>query len=739
MSDVSPIGPSYTIPIAFASGSAGLTVKDSLSLYEFLKLQTTTTDKNKQGVFDSQAVDSVVNRVYFLGIVQALTILAQKYAETLGFTSSLVSLFDNYNSSVDSVNASIDTYNSDKNTLNSQISTMNSAINTINGISNPTAAQIATFNQAVTNYNNYLTSIGNPALLAYANAATNEYNDPTSTANNVTIPAINQTIIDLNLGIPLVPPFDPTSAPVGASPQAPQSNYSGVQIPLIPGNYPSLPHLNRNNLAVTPQDIVNTFFLPYAEDYLAALKAVSKKLAGIDEYRAFVNFIQKQGFLLNPAKVDAFILNTAKPSLPEGGSASGGTLGSLIVGLDSINLERILSTALFKAVIGADNIPIPPHIYDEINLLALTLQERIGAAAGLSVIKLLGETLKSLPTDSKSILVALAATILQNILKIVADGKATREALVKILGGVPEISQAQKEQLADQLVAAQNLSLLNNAALSTSLLLQLPTLTPDILNTSSFSTTTTITTPTGTATSTTTVISDEESPIPEDPYSPNTVNGVLGNPQSSYQVSQQLSDRLASDAKFPKPTTTPTVINQALQNTAKALPPNATPAQFQTTLTEQLLKQNVRVEEAQFLAENARALVDSIRGQLKTEALAKQISEKITALVKSDVVNPLPESVAASIISSLTDIQNPNSFASLYLNQIQTLNKNNDKKIANEIVLQRREFEKPQIDVFVTLQRILNPANNIILSFMTGVMYDKTIPTNWQKPLQIQV
>jgi len=732
------VGPSPSIPIGFASGSAKLTLQDSTSLFDFLQLESTAKNQNKQTLFDSQSVDSLVNQKYFLGVVIALQFLAKKYAETLTYAGGINSLDKNYNNSVDNLNNAINRYNSAVGELNSQINTMNNAIIAINtGPQPPTAADIATYNAAVAAYNNYLTSTGNPAMLAYANSAQTLYNNPTNIANTVIIPSLNKIINDLDLGIPVIPLFTPATAPTGAGAQALQPNYSGTPIPLIPGNFPNLNQLSDLPAPPTTASIINTYFLPFAEKYLAAIAATSKKLSGIDAYQALVNFVLKSGFKLDPSKVDSYILNSSKPTLPAGGDASGGTVGSLIVGSDTPNLERILSTALFKSVAAAASIYPPPHVYDQVNALALALLSRIGASAGLSVVKLLGNTLKSLNQNSESISAALAVALLQNILKVVGDGKATAEALTEILKQIPGITQEQVKQLTTQLLASQNLSLLNLGALSTSLLLKNPSLVTAILNLTNLNN---INENLATTNPTAPLPEQETEEVEptENPSNQLTVNTVLSNQESLSAIQNELSNPLTEEKNTPQPVSQ-NVIAKALQNTANTLPQNATATELQTTLANELVKQNVSKEQAQALAKNGEALIESKLQQLKVEQLTSQITSSLANLAKADVVNPLPASTAASLVSSLTDLQNPNSFASLYASQIKTLIQSNDQTVADEVVAQRRDVEQPQIDLFDTLQRLLNPANNIIMSFMSGAMYDKTIPTNWQKPLQIQV
>ncbi len=740
-------GSNYVIPIAFASGQATIKQQDSLSLFSFLQFVDTTKNVNKQTVFDGQEVDSLVNKEYFLGVAHDISFLSQKYIKVVSYADTIKNLNTSYNTRVTSLNTAIDTYNNAKNVLNGKISDMNNAINTINSISSPTPSDIANYNAAVTVYNSYLTTIGNPALLSYATSANNIYNIPTNNDNTVTIPALNQLIDDLNLGIPHYPLFSPATAPAGASTRPPQANYAGGTIPLIsPSSYNDLSHLNGVPGPQSKTDIIDTYFTPFATAYLAAIAATSRKLSGIDDYRGFVNFLLKQGFKLNPAIVNAYILNTAKPSLPGITSSNGaGSPGNLIVGVDSPKLEIILSTALFKYIAAQASVSLPPHLYDQLNVLAVSLLAQVGAAAGLAVVKLLGETLKSLSADSASINVATAAALLQNILKVVGDSK-TKETLLNLLKAIPGLSEAQAKQLADQLLASQNLSLLLFGALGAGVALKSPTLVQDVLNTtfsnqnvSTSSTTSTTETTSSTETDDTTA-SDSSNEIESDPYNPTGANAVLNNPQSSYEIQDSLSDRLAADAQIPKPQAS-SIVGSALQNTAATTPPNASSDLIQQTLQNELLRQNLREEEAQFLAENANQLIKTYTNPivLSSADLAKKLGDTIQDAIKGDISNPLPKSVTEVLIKSLTDTKDPNSFASLIVAQVATLEKRNDIKINEQLTAQRREFERPNIDVFLTYKRIMDPANTIILSFMTGVMYDKAIPSNWQRPLSIQI
>lgn len=737
-SPVSNTGSSYTIPIAFASGQANIKPVDSISLFSFLEHVGTTKNANKQATFDSQAVDAVVNREYFLGVAQQIQYLSQKYAKVVSYADGIAGLTFTFNGRATTLNVRIDNYNNLKNNLNGQISDMNNAINTINGISSPTATDIANYNAAVTAFNSYLNSTGNPGLATYATAA-NNYNIATNHNNTVTIPAINQIITDLDLGIPPVPQLTPSTAPVGASSYPIQSYYSSHPIPNI-SEIPSadLAHINLLPDAGKKTDIIETYFMPFAKAYLEALAATSKKLSGIDDYRAFVNFILKQGFDLNPALVNAFIMNVANPSTQSSSPSANGAIGSMIVGMDTPHLELVLSTALFKIITADAKTPIPPHIYDQINALALSLLSQIGASAGLSVIKLLGDKLKALEPGTASIDVAIAAALLQNILKIVTDnGKSTLDALVAIMKGIPGISEGEAKQLAEKLLAAQNISLLLNGAASVGIALKSPTTVKDILNTTfNAETSEKVKAPLYQAPPLSVYNTREENP-----YSSTGLNAAINNPPSSYSLQQTLTDRLEQDANIPKPGSS-TIINQALTNTAARLPTaNSSETLFKETLAEELLKQNLKEEQANFIAENAAVFINSTRSEtplLTTNELANKLKATIQEVTKADV-NILPQSIVETLVSVLTDRNKPNSFISLYENQIRSLEVHNDKKIIDQLVDQRREFEKPNIDSFFIFRKWLDPANNLINSYMTGLMYDKTIPSNWQRPLSIQV
>lgn len=731
-------GTNYQIPIAFESGSS-LTIKpqDTLSLFSFLEYVGTVKNSHKQTTFDSQSVDAVINKEYFLGVAQQISYLTQKYIETSSYADAYDALITSYNARVATLNTAIDNYNNLKNTFNSKINDMNNAINTINGLSSVGSSDITAYNQAVAIYNSYLTLTGNPGLLSYASTAQTVYNIPTAFDNNHTIPQLNHQIDKLDIGIPPIPLFSPATAPVGSSTYSLQAFYSTTPIPTIPQiTTGDLAHISTLPDPISKADIINTYFLPFAQKYLEALAATSKKLASIDDYRAFVNLIQKQGFLFNPAQVDAFIMNSSKPSVPGGEGSTGTSLGSMMVGLDTQNLERILSTALFKAISADAKVPIPPHIYDQVNALALSLLSQIGAAAGLSVVKLFGETLKSLTQDAASVQLAIAAAILQSILKVVGDGKATAEALLNLLKGIPGITEDLAKQLANQLATAQNVSLLLFGALSTATYLKSPSLVQDILNTNFNPPPPSLNTTTETNTIPSSSPSVYNLSDNQNPFSQQNVNDVLNNNQSSYAIQNTLSDRLSEDAKIPKPQAS-SIINQALTNTAKALPQNGTEDQFKKSLADELLKQNLRQEEVQYIVENAALFLNPPK--LSPEQLNAKIESSIQNLLKNDVASSLPKSVSDNLIKLLTDTKNPNSFASLIVSQLRDLKIQNQEKIVQEITAQRREFERPNIDTFVTFKRIMDPANSIVLSFMTGLMYDKVIPTNWQRPLSIQV
>jgi len=762
----SPISGAPINPIADTSTTsyinADLTIKnpDTLSLYSFLQMVDTSKTTHKHTVFNGQEVEALINREYFLAVYQDINFLQEKYRETVNFSQNLSSIYADYNNRVDDLNNEIDAYNIAKDVLNSRITTMNNAINTINSISSPTPAQIATYNAAVASYNSYLTSTGNPALLSYKTSADTIYNIPTNNDNTVVIPGLNNLINELNIGIPPVPLLSPAAAPVGANPPlSAQGNYSGGTIPLInPSSYSNLGHLSNVPPAQSEADIITIYFLPFAQNFLANLAATSKKLSGNDDYRSFVNFILKQGFNLNPAVLNAFINQIQKPSLPSNSAAAGGSLGNLVVGIDSPNLERILSTALFSLLARNESISIPPHIYDQINVFAIALLSTIGASAGLSVVKLLGDTIKSLKPDSSAIQIALAAAILQNILQVVADSKVLKDGVLNIVKEIPGLTDAQQADLANKLVTSISTTLLLNAGLSTALSLRSPNLVQDLVTTASAQIT-----DSNDATSNTGIYADNGfSPrslndllktdsndatsntgiYADNGFSPRSLNDLLKNESNNLITKRELSKRLENLVANQKPDD---VASRVIEKTTAALPQNVTQAGFQQALALNLKNEGLTKERSQSIALEITTSINlaaeplATRQLLDSAALALQIETSIREVIKDDVTKSLPQAVIETIIKNLTDLNNPKSFVSLLATNLQTLVATNDIKVETELNQLLRAYMSKEIDSFVVAENIRSPANNVLLSFMTGLMYDRAIPTNWQRPLSIQV
>ena len=608
---------------------------------------------------------------------------------------------------------------------------MNNAINTINSISSPTPAQIATYNAAVASYNSYLTSTGNPALLSYKTSADTIYNVPTNNDNTVIIPGINNLIDELAIGIPHVDPFSPSTAPAGANPPLGSvANYSGGTIALInPSSYSDLNNLNHVPAPKNKDEIITIYFLPFAQNFLANMAATAKKLSGNDDYRAFVNFILKQGFNLNPASLNAFINKTENPSLPSS-AGTGVSLSSVIAGVDSPNLERILSTALFSVLAGNERISIPPHIYDQINVFAIALLSTIGATAGVSVIKLLGDTLKSLKPDNSAIQIALTAAILQNILQVVADSKVLKDGVLNIVKEIPGLTDAQQADLTDKLVASLSTTLLLNAGLSTALILKSPNLVQDLVTTASAQIR-----DSNDATSNTGIYADNG-------FSPRSLNDLLKNESNNLTTKRELSKRLENLVSSQKPDD---VASNVIDKTIAALPQNVTQVGFQQTLALNLKNAGLTDEQSQSIALDITTSINlaveplASRPVLDSAALAVQVEASIREVIKDDVTKSLPEAVIQTIIKNLTDLNNPKSFVSLLATQLQTLVATNDIKVETELNKLLRAYMGEIIDSFVVAENIRSPANNVVLSFMTGLMYDHAIPTNWQRPLSIQV
>lgn len=786
-------GVSSTLP-----GTVGGT-QDSLSLYDFLQLVGTNTKENKQATFDSEATTALVNQKYFLGVVEQLTILAEKYKDVSDYAVSVSTLTDDYNSNVTTLNGSINTYNASLGTLNGQIANMNNAIQTINGISSPTPTDIANYNAAVTSYNNYLTSTGNPAIMAYAASADTNYNIPTNFYNTVVIPEINATIDDLGFNIPPQDLLTPSTAPAGANTLSTQSNYSGSTIPLIsPSSYSSLSTLNQLPPAKSKTDVINVYFTPYAEAYMANLAATQQKLAEFDETVAAINFFIQQGFTLDPSKPSAFVAEAQRPSVGIGGAESSGSIISLAIGADSPSVMRALSTALFISATASSRVPLPPDVYDQLNALAASLLPRLGLSAGLSVVKLLGDSLKSLPKDSPIVDVAVAAALTEAIIKTVGENSVTKDAVLAILKQVTGLTDEEVQVLADKFIAGQNISLLLFGALQAGLALKNPNLVSDLLKTSenqpifqpelkpvaketpistSLSSQPIVQNINNTVNDTVNeIISDQRnadirradiaasnarasqirqantSASIQQPASPNpvettiqsrtfsTINDVLNDQRNSDILKADISANLIRYGNF-NSSQASSISNQAIDNARTNLPQNSSQQGLQQVIAQSLINLGVIDAQAQFFALNASLFANlqtvppTNEQDLSPAELSNRILANIANIRGTDAANTIPKTAIEAWVASLTDTSIPGSWINLMQDQTQKLKAANDASVAVAIEDQRREFVRPTQDLaFFLTGVLLDPANNIVDSYLTGLMYSNGISSKWPQP-----
>lgn len=100
----------------------------------------------------------------------------------------------------------------------------------------------------------------------------------------------------------------------------------------------------------------------------------------------------------------------------------------------------------------------------------------------------------------------------------------------------------------------------------------------------------------------------------------------------------------------------------------------------------------------------------------------------------------IEESIAASEMQDAAQLEDSNSLINK-LDQVlaemnEIINKATDTKLFSDALNEnQRNFLKPTLNLYKFNQTLLDPANNIVMSMWTGIMYQKPIPTNWIKYL----
>ena len=496
-----PPGPIPLPPLDSLSQSSGVQVlgtdgkpitnlKDVPSALEIRKIIDTAILEFERILRESFDIDFRLLHNLFLGVAAA--------AKTIG----------NARESLDSVLADWETAST---LQQAAIEEFNNAVDEFNdGINDSLTSdqlEIQLINQAIQDFND-----GNITQSQYRNAA-DRYNDFMQARNleiqnldNTFNAAVvefngkidqfnqdNQDILDRLGTITVSPPppiFDPqqtvttSTYPLVDRDVTPPPDIPAVQDPGISGNVTEIGD-------VVPDPNREQVFSQGFEPVVFNLKLFFNFLTQFDEF--VTNDIEDQlafgGAGRGVTFPEALIAQSPNVFFQFIGQGSGVGIASLITGLNSSSLERILGESMFLTTLRELQIPLPPRVVDALQLFTLQLLLNTAFLGAMPAARLLSHQLSVMDPSSPAFKTATALAITQQILGLVTTN-IIESSIAQILKGEldPNTPKEQIDELVKQLASGIKLTLSQLALALIGKTTGLPGLTPQFFSNLGFST-----------------------------------------------------------------------------------------------------------------------------------------------------------------------------------------------------------------------------------------------------------
>jgi len=709
----------------------------------------------------------------------------QNTAPQVALTTSTNSSIAQGLSAANSINNAITDYNSALSLYNSIVNNPNSTPQQITNAQAALSAAAQNYNVAVTAANATITNTVNLSLVNYA-SLTAIFNQNTQALNDQILAIIqgNPALADLARSLDLQNFF--AFASLGPDPMGTQSTIDPNNPPLTSLDPYSDPIISSGLIPVPTAVLTageaqakfeNDFFENVILIALAALGSTSRILQDQLTAEAFALYVQKKGVSNNLTVTSQFVDPSSTPSAATAATTSSTTSGpntSNTMGA-APNLVEVLTTGLLTGFLanqtatkGALGPYVPQTIIDAIQGLATSTLARVSLNTADS--SFVAAQLQGAPLNAQA---SNAVAFFNQALSAASSSDSTLAPLVQqLLQTVPGITSDQVQSLTSQAVAAINIPLLLLGGLAASRALQDNGILGALL-----------------------------AAIPGIPSS-TAQAGSLSNATLSQLVSQPLSSMLQKALltqqlvnNNPKSANTAAdSINKAVAQFQQAIASNPSfntipasslvndPAQQQqlsAQLQQNLVNQGISPTTAQKLSASA---ITSLVNQVNSTPLSLPTNTAPSTFNLASVGSPTASSSASSstpslalspqdaalLTQTLIDTTSSNSFQNLIQRNVATLtnvaqqsptannktvdssvqastaNTQQNNKIADALqnlvssfitTPAREQASNPN----VLLIQLMDPANNVSKSFMTGLMYGKPIPTNFQKPLDIQV
>lgn len=690
---------------------------------------------HKKTTQDDQEFLLNMNRDFFLGLSQeAVNILnirevARKYFRDQN------KIIDNQNALIKTLNDAITEYVGSADETNIQIQQLQQAIDTFNA-ADPNSpnfpAKVNQFNQAVDAFNQYVTDSGDPALAKYQEAIT-AYEEGTE-ANQQDVTDFNtwvdeqkeKTQLDLHHMTLNAP-----TAPSGVTELPPQATYPDAGTPpnIPPYTPSSIPTISPQDPIPNIDDDITQLVTEAVEKLLAKLALMRTLFKNISDYNAFVAFTLRTGTTPTAAAITAYLANTEKPALNSAGStgSQGGSvsMASSIMGLDSPFLEGKTANALYAATVENFEQEVAQIFLDQLNILNDQIVSTASQKAGFNSAEVLGEQAEVV--DDAVLETLVTALFLEEMLEMItAFGDSLKPALENLLkeAGVP---QEDITQLLNELSQAQGLDLALTGALAVGIAIGDTGFVGDLL---------------ASIPSISGVTSEVfAQPVP-------TVFTVVSDPTNQLLIKTSLNQEILNDETVTADDARLKTLNDAVDRAIAQSNQDTKAEDFRNTLRKDLIAQEIDPKQASQLADKAFEIVQGLTTPkapttpISTADLAASVTATLTeklAPLGAETAKAIAEGVGRLIYNPL----NPaNTLAKLIENYIDAQTKISDKAredVVRELLGVVPPTKLQVVKPAVLLLQLLDPGYNISKSFMTGLMYDRAIPTNFKRPLDIQV
>lgn len=693
---------------------------------------------------------------------------------------------DNYNDSLDSQHTQdqnrINTMNNATTAYNNATTVYN---NSDKGAAATAAYATATttYNNAISAYSTYVDTTRVNTYDTSKNTLSAALNTYQSSVNsfNATILQIND--LRATVGILPLPTMDdaPTIASLTTMPSPPSTSN-----PIALGSAPSVTHVAAVPVPTVPptsDDLIQQYASAFIDSIVPEMDQVNTFLDQLSRYHDFLRYYLGPRVGKISTLPNSYVDATNKVFLDQStstGSGAGVSLSSMIAGLSDINLNRVLSNDIASEAALQANIPLSPHEVDQLRLVNLAILSRGALGSSIPAFSLLSERLAYMDENSPAVDTALAVSYAVQISALASTADQQQAILERLKANNPNTDAAKLEELAASLAAASNLSLGLFALSQLAQKLNLPDLPAQVLSQINTPATSNVLT----EASTTTVADILNNPLSASYLKADLFRSLVESSKLDQSIADDIAKSInlknITSEEDLKASINKQLVNSGIESSQATQLANRA-AEFvrneinsrnlldtavqsdhlkQDTLTRELQKEGVNADVAAKVAANIstgsytsrRELRDGVSGYLVDSGmplaearsiatnvvrfnqsgalnptaisgteLAQNVNAHVTQLTSADLGADKAQKLASTTVDALfhNDATRPMSIVNVISTNINYLNQIDDKTLANTV----HEFLKPNYDLYHFNEKIMDPANTLVLSMWSGLMY----------------